>query len=76
MVRRIGLAQGSYPAERPDLQALTEPDPYTGRLITYRLLDDGSLELVLEGAAELEKDLREKVTGAFFAVVLPPDGVV
>ncbi len=34
-----------------------------------------TLELVLEGAAELEKDLREKVTGVFFAVVLPPDGV-
>ena len=59
ILRRHGVAGGSYPRQRPELAELTRPDPYTGRLVVYRRGDDGSLDLELDGAARLWAELRE-----------------
>ncbi|MCP4573632.1 MAG: hypothetical protein GY838_14835 [bacterium] len=71
-LRRMGIARGSYPRERPSIAELDEPDAFTGRLMVYGPRDDGSLWLEFEGAAELDRSLRERPIMPVFAVVLPP----
>ncbi len=49
---------GAFPVTRPDLAALAEPDPFSGQLLEYRLLEDGRLHLAVAGGPELLKALR------------------
>ncbi len=71
-LRRMGIATGSYPRERPPMAELDEPDAFTGRLMVYELRADGSLRLELEGAAELDRSLRERRITSVFAIILAP----
>lgn len=49
---------GVYPESRPDLPALTEPDPFSGQPLEYQLLDDGRLHLAITNGPELLKALK------------------
>ncbi|MCP3957577.1 MAG: hypothetical protein GY719_06960 [bacterium] len=87
-LRRDGIVHGGYPPERPASAVLAKPSPFTGQLIAYRLGDDGSLVLELEGAQELlaerwggrswtrDKETRDRVNRQLrdkvLAVTLPP----
>lgn len=75
-LRRLGLADGKYPRQRPNSPELTRKEPAAGRLITYRPLEDGSLRLEAEGAAELLKRSsflwHHGRNGYVFRVTLPP----
>ena len=87
-LRRGGIVHGRYPSERPASAILAKPSPFTGQLIAYRLGEDGSLALELEGATTLlaewwggrswtkEKETRDAVNSwlrdKVFAVTLPP----
>lgn len=52
-LRRIGLADGAYPADRSIVAELSTPDPFTGRPLAYEVREDGSAEVGLAGADEL-----------------------
>ena len=56
-LRRLGLAEGRYPAERPEIPELMAPDPLTGRLLVYRPGDDGSLLLGFDDVKQTVLDL-------------------
>ncbi len=87
-LRRDGIVGGGYPPERPASAILAKPSPFTGQLIAYRLGDDGSLALELEGAEKLlaqrwggrswtnKRETRDLVNHQLrekvFAVTLPP----
>jgi len=47
----------SYPTTRPGLPALTQPDPFSGQLLEYRLLDDGRLHLGIVGGSDIQETL-------------------
>ncbi len=90
-LRQAGIAGGSYPRQRPDVAALAEPDPLTGRLIAYLPDDDGSLRLELEGAAKLVAErwlrplpgagkppdwIKKDLRERLISVTLPPPALV
>ncbi len=52
-LRRLGRESGAYPSERPDIEPLTRPDPFTGRPLIYVFNADGTVTLDLDGAGEL-----------------------
>jgi hypothetical protein len=52
-MRRHVHSHGAYPAERPAVPELTEPDPFTGRPLIYEPQPDGSLKLEIDGVVEL-----------------------
>ncbi len=74
-MRRIGIAEGSYPWQRPDLAVLDQPDPFAGRPVAYRLRDDGSLLLEIEDGLELSRQLFPRVDHSretdVFSTILP-----
>ncbi|RLE27735.1 MAG: hypothetical protein DRJ61_00660 [Acidobacteria bacterium] len=51
-------SDGAFPVTRPDLPALTEPDPFSGQLLEYRLREDGQLHLAIAGGPKLLKALK------------------
>jgi hypothetical protein len=51
-LRRIGITDGAYPADRSLVAELTEPDPFTGRPLAYDVRQDGSAEVRLARADE------------------------
>ncbi len=57
-MRMTPWPDGPYPETRPDLPALSQPDPFSGQLLEYRLLDDGRLHLAVAGGPELLKALK------------------
>ena len=72
-MRRHALNTGHYPAERPAIPELAEPDPFTDRPIDYRLGDDGSLSLALVGACELLDPITVGGMSRYIRpLVLPP----
>ncbi len=75
-MRRIGIAEGSYPRQRPDLAVLDQPDAFAGRPVAYRLRDDGSLVLEIEDGPELSRQLFPRVDPSgetdVFSTILPP----
>lgn len=74
-LRRLALSGAGYPSERPTIPELSEPDPFTGRLIDYRPGDDRSLTLSLVGAAELLEPITVGgMSRCLGPVVLPPAG--
>jgi hypothetical protein len=52
-MRRHVVGQGGYPADRPGIPELAEPDPFTGRPLIYQPQADGSLVLEIDGVVEL-----------------------
>jgi hypothetical protein len=71
-VRRIGLGDGAYPAARPALAELTDPDPFTGRPLVYESRVDGSLELALDDAvALLEQIIPQRSAQTLVPIILP-----
>lgn len=51
----------AYPETRPDIEALTKPDPFSGQLLEYQLLDDGRLHLAVANGPELLDALKMSV---------------
>jgi hypothetical protein len=71
-LRRTGLDDGAYPAERPAISELTEPDPFTGRPLVYGVRVEGSLELALDDAvALLEQIIPPRSARTLAPIVLP-----
>jgi hypothetical protein len=70
-LRRIALAQGTYPADRSAVPELTEPDPFSGRPLLYTLREDGSAEVALDGADELLAEIVEKSAASVPPIALP-----
>jgi len=55
-VQTVARDAGAFPTERPDVPALTEPDPFTGKPLEYEILDDGGVRIaVVDGPALLER---------------------
>ena len=52
-MRRIMLATGSYPIDRPNDPDLINPDPFTDRQLSYEPGSDGSLTLAIVGVGDL-----------------------
>jgi hypothetical protein len=52
-LRRSALARGSYPSQRPHLEPLDDPDPFTGRHLIYQPGPDGTALVSLDGDADL-----------------------
>ncbi len=52
-MRRTMLETGSYPIERPDDPDLINPDPFTGKQLSYEPGPDGILTLAIVGVGEL-----------------------
>ena len=73
-LRRKGLADGHYPARRPDLRELSVTDPFVGRPLVYERHGVGSVRLAVEGAVERIEKLTNLRDGWVFDVVLPAPG--
>ena len=74
-LRIRGLAEGGYPERRPDLSDLRRREPFMGRLLGYRPLEDGSLRLEVEGATEILGRIDSRPPRYDFRVRLPgPEG--
>lgn len=71
-LRRIGLADGSYPVDRSVVAELTGPDPFTGRRLLYEVREDGSAEVALDGADELLAQVVVKSGAHIPPIALPP----
>jgi hypothetical protein len=73
-LREIGIETGSYPPRPPEIPKLMQPDPFTGQKISYRVLEDGRLELERTGTSEVLKNAG--LSGArwelLVSVTLPP----
>lgn len=68
-LRGIALDIGEYPTDRPNIDLLVHPDPFTGDLIAYRHMDDGSLRLALDRSPEL---LAQLCKSRIAHIDLPP----
>jgi hypothetical protein len=74
-VRAAGAEIGAYPLDRPEIEELNEPDPFTDRPLAYRALDDGSVEIGLDNATELlEQTILASAARSVVPVVLPAPG--
>jgi len=74
-VRRIGMTTGTYPADRPPLGPLTEPDRFTGQLLGYRKTADGRATVALTGVHELaETTARGRGLDGLGPITLPAPG--
>ena len=56
-LRLAELDSGEYPATLSSFPAASEPDPFTGKTLSYQRKADGSAQITVSGAAELYKKL-------------------
>jgi hypothetical protein len=76
-LRKIGIRDGKYPAERPAVPELSQADPFTGEPLAYKVLESGELRLERPGAAELvEKIKGPEYRKALVSLTLPVPGPV
>ncbi len=74
-IRRIGMASGSYPELRPAVEALDQPDRFTGRALGYRKAANGCATVALGGARELAgANARGRGLDGLGPITLPAPG--
>jgi hypothetical protein len=70
-LRRSGLVDGAYPADRSAVAELATPDPFTGRPLLYELREDGTAMVAIDGADGLLADIVVK-SGAHIPPIMLP----
>ncbi len=72
-VQTVARNAGAFPTERPDVSALTQPDPFSGKPLKYEILEDGGVRIaVTDGPALLERLRIPGGSRALDPVILRP----